>query len=131
MLFNRYVFLEDFDAHAACSIIRRGKKVRGIVAKERCKTAKKGDVQGLGRSRGGMSTKIHAATGALGLPVRLIATPGQHNDITYAHDLIDGIEANALLADKVRFVTNAFWPILVAWAFSGANYGSWRRRLVV
>lgn len=47
-----------------------------------------------------MSTKIHAATEALGLPVRLIASPGQRNDIAFAHDLINGIEAGALLADK-------------------------------
>ena len=47
-----------------------------------------------------MSTKIHAATEALGLPVRLIASPGQRNDIAFAHDLIDGIEAGAAIADK-------------------------------
>ena len=47
-----------------------------------------------------MSTKIHAATEALGLPVRLIGTPGQRNDIVFAHDLIDGIEAEAMLGDK-------------------------------
>src|SRR5690606_22775112 len=47
------------------------------------------DAQGLGRSRGGLSTKIHAAGDALGLPVRLIASPGQRNDIAYAHELID------------------------------------------
>ena len=58
------------------------------------------DAQGLGRSRGGLSTKIHAATEALGLPVRLIGSPGQRNDIAFAHDLIDGIEAEATLADK-------------------------------
>ncbi|MGU3400904.1 transposase [Brucellaceae bacterium D45D] len=58
------------------------------------------DAQGLGRPRGGLSAKIHAATEALGLPVRLIASPGQRNDIAFAHDLIDGIEADALLADK-------------------------------
>jgi len=54
----------------------------------------------LGPSRGGLTTKIHAATYALGQPVRLIATPGQRNDIALAHDLIDGIEAGALLAEK-------------------------------
>jgi transposase len=54
----------------------------------------------LGRSRGGLSTKIHAAADALGLPVRLIATPGQRNDIALAHDLVEGIDAGALLADK-------------------------------
>ncbi|MDU0360539.1 IS5 family transposase [Rhizobium sp. 25PS6] len=53
-----------------------------------------------GRSRGGLSTKIHAATEALGLPVRLIASPGQRNDIAFAHDLVDGIQAAATIADK-------------------------------
>lgn len=47
-----------------------------------------------------MSTKIHAAGDALGNPVRLIATPGQRNDITCAHDLIDGFKACATIADK-------------------------------
>ncbi len=47
-----------------------------------------------------MSTKIHAAGDALGLPVRLIATPGQRHDIAVAHELVEGIEAEALLADK-------------------------------
>jgi putative transposase len=47
-----------------------------------------------------LSTKIHAATEALGLPVRLIGTPGQRNDIALAHALVDGIEADAILADK-------------------------------
>jgi putative transposase len=32
--------------------------------------------------------------------VRLIASPGQRNDIAFAHDLVDGIQAEALLADK-------------------------------
>ncbi|MCP1998526.1 hypothetical protein J2S34_000948 [Nitrobacter winogradskyi] len=35
-----------------------------------------GDAQGLGRSRGGLSTKIHAAGDALGLPVRLTQVQG-------------------------------------------------------
>jgi putative transposase len=58
------------------------------------------DAQGLGRSRGGLSTKIHAATEALGLPLRLIGTPGQRNDIAFAHELIDGLAAEAAIADK-------------------------------
>ena len=63
--------------------------------------AKKGaDAQGLGRSRGGLSTKIHAASDALGNPVRLIGSPGQRNDIAFAHDLIDGFVADATIADK-------------------------------
>lgn len=63
--------------------------------------AKRGaDAQGLGRSRGGLTTKIHVACEALGLPVRLIGTPGQRNDITFAHDLVDDIDADARIGDK-------------------------------
>src|SRR5262245_28424247 len=58
------------------------------------------DAQGLGRSRGGLSTKIHAAGDALGNPVRLIGSPGQRNDIAFAHDLIDGFAADVTIADK-------------------------------
>src|ERR1700739_368939 len=58
------------------------------------------DAQGLGRSRGGLSTKIHAATDALGNPVRLLFGPGQRNDVTQAHNLIEGFEPGAVIADK-------------------------------
>lgn len=58
------------------------------------------DAQGLGRSRGGLSTKIHAASDALGNPVRLIGSPGQRNDIAFAHDLIDAFAAKVTIADK-------------------------------
>jgi putative transposase len=47
-----------------------------------------------------LSTKIHAGTDALGLPVRLIAGPGQQNDAARGDDLIDGLKAQAVLADK-------------------------------
>ncbi len=70
-------------------------------ARSRGATVKRGaDAQGLGRSRGGLSTKIHAAGDALGLPVRLIASPGQRNDIAFAHELIDGLQPSCAIADK-------------------------------
>ena len=56
--------------------------------------------QGLGRSRGGLSTKIHAAGDAFGNPVRLIGSPGQRNDIAFAHELIEGFIADVTIADK-------------------------------
>ena len=34
------------------------------------------------------------------MPIRLIGSPGQRNDIAFAHDLIDGIQADAAIADK-------------------------------
>ena len=67
----------------------------------RRKPAKGGaHAQGLGRSRGGLSTKIHAAGDALGNPVRLIGSPGQRNDIAFAHELVDGWVADVTIADK-------------------------------
>ncbi len=54
----------------------------------------------MGRSRGGLSTKIHAATDALGNPVRLLFGPGQRNDITQAHALIKDFKPEAVIADK-------------------------------
>lgn len=56
--------------------------------------------QALGRSKGGFSTKIHAAVDALGNPLRLRLTPGQAHDLPQAQSLLEGIEAQAVLADK-------------------------------
>lgn len=47
-----------------------------------------------------MSTKIHATSDALGNPIRLVGGPGQENDITHAHKLVDGLGADAVIADK-------------------------------
>jgi len=47
-----------------------------------------------------LSTKIHAAGDALGLPVRLIGGPGQQNDMARACELIDGLKAEATIGDK-------------------------------
>jgi putative transposase len=58
------------------------------------------DAQGLGRSRGGLSTKIHVAGDALGNPVRLLGSPGQRGDIALADDLIEGLAAGAVIGDK-------------------------------
>jgi putative transposase len=75
-------------------------RARSSARRRRAPVKRGADAQGLGRSRGGLSTKIHAAADALGLPVRLIASPGQRNDIAYAHELIDGFQAQCTIADK-------------------------------
>jgi transposase len=54
----------------------------------------------IGRSRGGLSTKISTGVDALGNPVRFILTAGQVNDILRAEDLISGLSFDKLLADK-------------------------------
>lgn len=55
----------------------------------------------MGRSRGGLTTKIHALVDAEGLPVRLHLSEGQRNDCTQAEPLLDTLaEGTILLADK-------------------------------
>jgi transposase len=58
------------------------------------------DEQALGRSRGGFGTKIHGGITGLGLPARLILTPGQAADMTRAKALIDGLPIKVVIADK-------------------------------
>jgi putative transposase len=47
-----------------------------------------------------LSTKLHAAGDALGLPVRVIGGPGQENDMVRAQELITGFAADYVIADK-------------------------------
>jgi len=55
----------------------------------------------MGRSRGGLTTKIHALVDAEGRPIRLKLTGGQAHDGNSARDMLDGIGAGAtLLADR-------------------------------
>jgi transposase len=55
----------------------------------------------MGRSRGGLTTKIHALVDANGLPVALKLTEGQAHDGRSAEGMLDGLEAGqVLLADR-------------------------------
>jgi transposase len=59
-----------------------------------------GKDQALGRSRGGLTTKIHMLVDALGRPLRFIVTPGQTGDITQPPALLQGQSGDTVLADK-------------------------------
>ena len=61
---------------------------------------KNGSDQAIGRSRGGLTTKIHASVDALGNPIRLILTGGQIADVTQGAVLTVGIQTTAVTADK-------------------------------
>lgn len=55
----------------------------------------------MGRSRGGLTTKIHALVDALGRPIRLKLTAGQAHDGRSAVDMFGSVGAGqALLADR-------------------------------
>jgi len=61
---------------------------------------KKNGPQAIGRSRGGLTTKIHTLVDALGNPVELMLTPGQAHDLACAEPLIANSDPDALIADK-------------------------------
>ena len=60
----------------------------------------KQEEQGLGRSKGGFSTKIHAKVDALGNPLKFLITPGQRSDFTQASELIKGETDSYIIGDK-------------------------------
>jgi len=55
----------------------------------------------MGRSRGGLTTKIHALVDAMGLPILLKLSEGQAHDGRSAEDMFDTVQAGTiLLADR-------------------------------
>ena len=61
---------------------------------------KKDENQAIGRSRGGLSTKIHALVDALGKPLAFLLTPGQAHDLVGADTLLPQMTADLLIADR-------------------------------
>ncbi len=61
---------------------------------------KSGQNEAIGRSKGGLSTKIHALVDALGNPLAFMLTPGQAHDLEGADALLPQMAADTLLADK-------------------------------
>jgi transposase len=73
----------------------------------------------MGRSRGGLTTKIHALVDALGRPIRLKLSEGQAHDGRSADDMIDTVVAGTIfLADRAydsdalrdRLTDRGAWP---------------------
>jgi Transposase DDE domain len=56
--------------------------------------------EAIGRSRGGLSTKIHTLVDALGNPVGFHLTGGEAHDLVGADHLLPDMHAEALIADK-------------------------------
>ena len=55
----------------------------------------------IGRTRGGLTSKLHAVTDALGRPIRMVLTRGQTSDYIGARTLLSLLPApKRLLADK-------------------------------
>ena len=60
----------------------------------------RGEDQAIGRSRGGLSTKIHATVDALGNPTGFFLTPGQACDLDGSDVLLADVPADTVIADK-------------------------------
>lgn len=63
------------------------------------KTCRQGD-EAIGKSKGGLSTKVHVSVDALGNPRRIILTVGQAHDIRTAPALVKGEATQAVVANK-------------------------------
>ena len=73
----------------------------------------------MGRSRGGLTTKIHALVDALGLPIGLKLTEGQAHDGRSAADMLDGLGKGEVLLGDRAYDSDAMRAVLAergAWA---------------
>jgi transposase len=82
----------------------------------------------MGRSRGGLTTKIHALVDANGLPIALKLTEGQAHDGRSAADMLGGLRrGQTLLADRA-YDSNALREAMTAQG-AWANIKPMSRRL--
>lgn len=56
--------------------------------------------QNTGRSKGGLTSKIHTLCDALGYPLKFIVTGGQYSDYKQALPLLESTKPDFVLADK-------------------------------
>ncbi|MFT2214787.1 IS5 family transposase [Rhizobium giardinii] len=74
-----------------------------------CGHRKKGDRDDgcMGRSRGGLTTKIHAVVDADGRPISLDLTAGQAHDIRMAEPMLQGMRKGTILLADRAYDTNS------------------------
>ncbi|KZY01789.1 transposase [Sulfitobacter sp. HI0040] len=68
----------------------------------------------MGRSRGGLTTKIHAVSDARGLPITLKLTAGQAHDGRSADDMLDTVGAGQTLLADAAYDSNRLRERLAA-----------------
>lgn len=73
-----------------------------VQAHQKARGAREGTQdQAIGRSRGGLTTKVVALVDALGNLANFVLLPDQAHDMKSVEPLIDGVAFDALLADEV------------------------------
>ena len=82
----------------------------------------------MGRSRGGLTTKIHALVDANGLPIALKLTEGQAHDGRSAADMLGGLRRGQILLTDRAYDSNALREMMTAQA-AWANIMPMSRRV--
>src|ERR1700694_4680501 len=78
-----------------------------------CRRRKKGGPDhAIGRSRGGLSTKLHAVVDQDGLPVRIILTAGQASDMTAVPQLLAGLPVPTTVVADRGYDSNAVLDLI-------------------
>lgn len=65
-------------------------------------------VQAIGRSRGGSTTKIHLVTDAKGRPLAFKLSPGHRHDVLFAADLVEPLPPARLCIADTAYDSDAF-----------------------
>jgi transposase len=68
----------------------------------------------MGRSRGGLTTKIHALVDAHGRPIAIKLTEGQAHDGRSAADMLDGLQPGQILLADRAYDSNALREAMMA-----------------
>ena len=84
----------------------------------------------MGRSRGGLTTKIHALVDAEGRPVKLMLTPGQAGDAPAAASLLEDLAVGATLIADRAYDTNAIRDVQSSIPVSGMTISADAKTLV-
>jgi transposase len=77
-----------------------------------CDRKKGGREHCIGRSRGGLTTKIHAVVDRQGLPVRLSLTAGQAHDAPAALTLLDRLKPRTIVLGDKAYDGNAIRELI-------------------
>ena len=67
----------------------------------------------VGRTRGGLNTKIHAVVDGLGNPVKFLLSAGNDNDCVHAVELLENVELRGsnVLADRA-YGARSIWEYI-------------------
>ncbi len=77
-------------------------------------SSKKGDVpRAIGRTKGGLNSKLHVVCDGQGRPVRLLLTEGQHSDHKGAATLLPDLPAASQLLGDKGYDSNPFRQALI------------------